>query len=262
MTLLVRVASGSASFRLSRTQRDAAARIGDRDGHAAHRGEAPLPDRILDHHRHEVPAVADRVEPRLRSHAARAGRRARRRSCRRGGRRGAARGTRARARSCPPARERCLPPCRSATSHGRSRRPGGSPRLAAGEVERRDVRARAAALATIDETASRSAAPSPATAAAPGRAPSRAAVDDDRDARSLVGGAVADDELVAAGRRGEPCRREPVDRRDRIAGPVRPRADHVAARPSAPARQVAERQPGQAAARNEREGAPLANGHA
>ena len=42
-------------------------------------------------------------------------------------------------------------------------------------------------------------------------------VEQDRDAWRLVRRTVADDELVAAARRREPRRREPVDRRDRVA---------------------------------------------
>ncbi len=207
--------------------------------------------------------MADRVEPRLRRRRARADRRARRRSCRRG-----------RSVRCRPRNESARSIVSSGASNGvaspcalgdepRPVAPAGRepprPRRRRSRAHAMSARA-AAALATIDDDG--------LAERVPLRQPRqrrrveahrRAPVDDDRDARSLVGGAVADDELVSAGRRGEPRRREPVDRRDRIARLVRPRADHVAARPPAPARQVAERQPGQAAARNEREGAPLAN---
>ena len=85
----------------------------------------------------------------------------------------------------------------------------------------------------------------------------RPSVAEDRDAWRLVGGAVAHDELVRARGCREAGARIPVDRRDRVARLVGPRADHVRPLAPPPARKLAERQAGELPPRNERKRLPL-----
>ena len=80
----------------------------------------------------------------------------------------------------------------------------------------------------------------------------RTPIADDDDLRRFFGEPLADDELVAPLRGGQPRRRRPVDRVHVVAGPVRPRAGDVGARASPQALHRSEREPDHAAARDER----------
>ena len=216
---------------------------------------------------HDVPAVRDRLDPTRRPAARRGSPRARTRTCRAAGRCAVRRGrSSACSRLSSGASNGVASPSRSATSQTRSRRPGRQPvrPRVAGEVERRDVASRRSGAcgdrgrglddrARLLEPRQRRRERPPLPAAGRRRRTTRGASSAERSRTTNSSRPV---------RGGEPRRREPVDRRDRIAGLVRPRTDHVAACAAAAARQVAERETDDApASRHERKRLPLAGRH-
>ena len=88
----------------------------------------------------------------------------------------------------------------------------------------------------------------------PEEAERRPPVDEDRRPGRFLGEVFADDELVRPARGREPRRGGPVDPRDVVTGPVRPRADDLVALPAADAPAPAERDADEPPARDERKG--------
>ena len=150
------------------------------------------------------------------------------------------------------------PASRARTSAMRRAAAGGSQeaRLRAGVVEIAPTSPSAAtALAAIASAAARTAAGlSSQGDSGPIEAERRPPVDEDRRPRRLLGEVLADDELVGAAGGREPRRRGPVDPRDVVARPVRPRADDLVALAAADAPVPAERCADEPAARDERKG--------
>ena len=202
--------------------RASAARIRDRDGNRGDVREALFPHRVLDDDGNEVPAVRDRVEPRVG--------RWRREEVRehedeRAGRQVAAQLAEERERLGEVVFARVERRRRLALLHERrhvlpSRRQ--PVRLSVAVVERRDVGA--CGHGAHDERRRRLRDDERLREPRQRRRVDRhrrPPVTDDDDARRLVGRVVADDELVPARRGREASAREPVDRGDRIADLVR-----------------------------------------
>ena len=88
----------------------------------------------------------------------------------------------------------------------------------------------------------------------PEQAERRPPIDENRCPGSFLREVFADDELVAPAGGREPRGGGPVDPRDVVTGPVRPRADDLVALPTADAPAPAERNADEPAARDERKG--------